>query len=99
MLVVRALKISQLTDGGMPPTYDSMHYFPRATTDSFHTPRLPRVIAAIIWPRKLIRFGHGGECVETAPKRLVCFCQLSGALLREQFPFACHGRLQFLCTF
>jgi hypothetical protein len=26
MLVVRALKISQLTDGGMPPTYDSMHY-------------------------------------------------------------------------
>jgi hypothetical protein len=25
MLVVRALKISQLTDGGMPPTYDSMH--------------------------------------------------------------------------
>jgi hypothetical protein len=22
-----ALKISQLTDGGMPPTYDSMHYF------------------------------------------------------------------------
>jgi len=26
MLVVRALKISQLTDGGMPPTYDSMHW-------------------------------------------------------------------------
>ena len=25
MLVVRALKISQLTDGGMPPTYGSMH--------------------------------------------------------------------------
>jgi hypothetical protein len=25
LLVVRALKISQLTDGGMPPTYDSMH--------------------------------------------------------------------------
>jgi hypothetical protein len=25
MLVVRALKISQLTDDGMPPTYDSMH--------------------------------------------------------------------------
>jgi len=25
MLVVRALKVSQLTDGGMPPTYDSMH--------------------------------------------------------------------------
>ncbi|HEV3209638.1 MAG TPA: hypothetical protein VGY91_05185 [Chthoniobacterales bacterium] len=25
MLVVRALKISQLTEGGMPPTYDSMH--------------------------------------------------------------------------
>jgi len=25
MLVVRALKISQLTDGGMPPTNDSMH--------------------------------------------------------------------------
>jgi len=25
MLVVRALKIGQLTDGGMPPTYDSMH--------------------------------------------------------------------------
>ena len=25
MLVVRALKISQLTDSGMPPTYDSMH--------------------------------------------------------------------------
>ena len=25
MLVVRALKISQLTDGDMPPTYDSMH--------------------------------------------------------------------------
>ena len=25
MLVVRALKISQLTDGGMPPTYDLMH--------------------------------------------------------------------------
>ena len=25
MLVVRALKISQLTDGGMPPTYDSVH--------------------------------------------------------------------------
>jgi hypothetical protein len=24
-LVVRALKISQLTDGGMPLTYDSMH--------------------------------------------------------------------------
>jgi hypothetical protein len=24
-LVVRALKISQLADGGMPPTYDSMH--------------------------------------------------------------------------
>jgi hypothetical protein len=22
-----ALKISQLTDGGMPPTYDSMHWF------------------------------------------------------------------------
>jgi len=27
MLVVRALKISQPTDGGMPPTYDSMHQF------------------------------------------------------------------------
>ena len=25
MLVVRALKIGQMTDGGMPPTYDSMH--------------------------------------------------------------------------
>ena len=25
MLVVRALKIGQLTDSGMPPTYDSMH--------------------------------------------------------------------------
>jgi hypothetical protein len=25
MLVVRALKISQLADGGMPPTYDSTH--------------------------------------------------------------------------
>jgi len=25
MLVVRALKISQLTDGGMPSTHDSMH--------------------------------------------------------------------------
>jgi hypothetical protein len=25
MLVVRALKIDQLTDGGMPLTYDSMH--------------------------------------------------------------------------
>ena len=25
MLVVRALNISQLTDGGMPPTYDTMH--------------------------------------------------------------------------
>ena len=25
MLVVRALKISQMADGGMPPTYDSMH--------------------------------------------------------------------------
>ena len=25
MLVVRALKISQLTDGGMPPTYETMH--------------------------------------------------------------------------
>jgi len=25
MLVVRALKISQLTDGGMSPTYESMH--------------------------------------------------------------------------
>jgi hypothetical protein len=25
MLVVRALKISQLTDGGMSPTYDSTH--------------------------------------------------------------------------
>jgi len=25
MLVVRALRISQLTDGGMPPTNDSMH--------------------------------------------------------------------------
>jgi hypothetical protein len=25
MLIVRALKISQLTDGGVPPTYDSMH--------------------------------------------------------------------------
>jgi hypothetical protein len=28
MLVVRALKISQLTDGGMSPTYDSMHWCP-----------------------------------------------------------------------
>ena len=26
MLVVRVLKISQLTDGGMPPTYDSMQW-------------------------------------------------------------------------
>jgi hypothetical protein len=25
MLVVRALKNSQLTGGGMPPTFDSMH--------------------------------------------------------------------------
>ena len=25
MLVVRASKISQLTDGGMSPTYDTMH--------------------------------------------------------------------------
>jgi hypothetical protein len=25
MLVVRALKIGQMTDGGMPPTYDSIH--------------------------------------------------------------------------
>jgi hypothetical protein len=25
MVVVRALKISQMTDGGMPPTCDSMH--------------------------------------------------------------------------
>jgi hypothetical protein len=27
MLVVRALKISQLTDGGMPSPYDSMHWY------------------------------------------------------------------------
>jgi hypothetical protein len=26
MLVVRALKIGQLTGGGSPPTYDSMHH-------------------------------------------------------------------------
>jgi len=26
MLVVRALKIGQMTDGCRPPTYDSMHY-------------------------------------------------------------------------
>jgi hypothetical protein len=25
MLVVRALKIGQMTDGGLPSTYDSMH--------------------------------------------------------------------------
>ena len=27
MLVVRALKINQLTDGGMSPTRDTMHYY------------------------------------------------------------------------
>jgi len=35
MLVVRALKIGQMTDGGMPPTYDSMHqlfYFTERAT-------------------------------------------------------------------
>jgi hypothetical protein len=26
MFVVRALKISQMTDGGIPPIYDSMHF-------------------------------------------------------------------------
>ena len=31
MLVVRALKIGQLTDGGMPPTYDSMHLYRRCS--------------------------------------------------------------------
>jgi hypothetical protein len=39
MLVVRALKISQMTDGGMPPIYDSMHFpgtdFVKPTTPNF----------------------------------------------------------------
>ena len=26
MLVARALKIGQIADGGMPPTYETMHY-------------------------------------------------------------------------
>jgi len=50
MLVVRALKISQLTDGGMPPTYDSMHqerrevfFQPRATRRHPGTPHIPRL--------------------------------------------------------
>jgi len=30
MVVVRALKISQLTDGGMPPTDDPMHQLSRS---------------------------------------------------------------------
>jgi len=28
MLVARALKIGKIADGGMPPTYETMHYFP-----------------------------------------------------------------------
>jgi hypothetical protein len=32
-----ALKISQLTDGGMPPTYDSMHQ-PRASPEEAKDP-------------------------------------------------------------
>jgi hypothetical protein len=27
-----ALKISQLTGGGMPPTYDSIHYYPSSAS-------------------------------------------------------------------
>jgi hypothetical protein len=26
LLVARALKIGQIADGGMPPTYETMHY-------------------------------------------------------------------------
>jgi hypothetical protein len=26
MLVVRALKIGKIADGGMPPTYETVHY-------------------------------------------------------------------------
>jgi hypothetical protein len=26
MIVARALKIGQIADGGMPPTYETMHY-------------------------------------------------------------------------
>ena len=27
MLVARALKIGEIADGGMPPTYETMHYY------------------------------------------------------------------------
>jgi hypothetical protein len=39
MLVVRALKISQLTDGGRSPTYDSTHY---SSSSSFRAECLGR---------------------------------------------------------
>jgi hypothetical protein len=42
MFVARALKISQLTDGGMPPTYDSMHKVP--LTDLRHRGTLSELV-------------------------------------------------------
>src|ERR1700732_2605396 len=46
-------------------------------------------------PKEIIQFGYRGKRIEASPKGLVCFCQLGGALLRKQFPFACHGRSHF----
>ena len=47
---------------------------------------------------ELIEFGHRGEGVKASAKCFVGSRKLRRALLRKQFPFACHGRSHFLGT-
>ena len=44
---------------------------------------------------ELIEFGHRGEGVKASAKCFVGSRKLRRALLRKQFPFACHGRSHF----
>ena len=48
---------------------------------------------------EIIQFRHRCEGIQTSPEGFVPFRQRSGALLREQLPLACQGRLHFLCAF
>src|ERR1700675_839336 len=45
---------------------------------------------------ELIEFGHRGKGVKASAKCFVGSRKLRRALLREHFPFTCHGRLHFL---
>ena len=53
MLVACALKICKIADGGMPPTYEAMHYYPPASfapPPSTITPPIVKPRSPAAWP-------------------------------------------------